>query len=284
MQPLPCLSAHGWDLDLCPGSGGAIAGLRWHEQHVLRPSLAPLGSPLDSACFPLVPYANRIANGRFVLDGTTYQLPRNFGDHPHSLHGVGWLSTWAVTERTECEINLAHVHVGNPDWPWPYRAEQRFTIAKRDFEIALTITNTGRTDMPAGLGLHPYFPCSSATSLTARSNEVLLGDRTMLPTVAAPADHFGNWADGASLAGDTLIDNAYDGWDGTAHIALDALDVQLEATGASAFHLYRPPGSGFFCFEPVTHLPDAINRGGMRRIGPGESLSLTMRLAVLSAR
>src|SRR5690348_1916814 len=32
-------------------------------------------------------YANRIANARFVLDGTTYQLAANNG--PHALHG-GW--------------------------------------------------------------------------------------------------------------------------------------------------------------------------------------------------
>ena len=49
---------------------------------------APDGAddPLAMASFPLVPYANRIAQGRFAFDGADHQLPRNFGDHPHSIH------------------------------------------------------------------------------------------------------------------------------------------------------------------------------------------------------
>ena len=48
------------------------------------------------ACFPLVPYANRIANGRFAFAGDEVQLRRNWDRDPHPLHGQGWRSAWTI--------------------------------------------------------------------------------------------------------------------------------------------------------------------------------------------
>ena len=272
------LAAHSWALVLRPAIGGAVAALRWQGHDVLRPSPPAFSSPLDSACFPLIPYANRIADGRFTFAGTRYQVPRNFGDHPHSLHGTGWQSVWTAESPSEAAVRLAHSHSGDTAWPWSYHAEQQFTLAGATFAAALTVTNTSPTAMPAGLGFHPYFPCTGSTRLTAHATCLYLADDNMLPTAPAPAGLFGDWSRGAPVAGNSLIDNAYDGWDGTARIALGDVMLSLEASGAPAFHLYRPPGADFFCFEPISHLPDAINRGGMPLLGPGDSLKLEMRL------
>ncbi len=52
-------------------------------------------------------YANRIRNGRFTLNGTTYQLPCN--RPPHCLHGgkIGFhQKLWRVTRCAESDITL----------------------------------------------------------------------------------------------------------------------------------------------------------------------------------
>ncbi len=71
------------DLELIPELGGAIGKLTWHGREILR-SL-PDGQNVkvnQGGCFPLVPYSNRIAHGRFHFTGCDYALLRNFGDHP----------------------------------------------------------------------------------------------------------------------------------------------------------------------------------------------------------
>jgi aldose 1-epimerase len=275
------LAAHGWEVELLPAIGGAIGALRHQGHDILRPAAPGTSDPLKTACFPLVPYANRIADGRFDFDGRSVQLPRNFGDHPHSLHGVGWQSAWTVEWVDTATMTLHHTHGGDARWPWSYRAEQRVALAPDRATIALRVTNLADQAAPVGLGLHPYFLRDAATRLTARSERLWLAGPTMLPTESAPADRLGDWGQGAGVDGETLIDTVYEGWDGVALIEQAWGRVRIDARGVSAFHLYRPPGADFFCFEPVSHLPDAINRGGMPVAAPGETVVLEMALTVV---
>lgn len=274
------LAAHGWEIELLAAIGGAIGALRHRGRDILRPAAPRTGDPLETACFPLVPYANRIADARFDFGGQCIGLPLNFGDHPHSLHGVGWQSEWALDVVDAATAVLHHTHDGDERWPWPYRCEQRIALAPGRATIGLTVTNLAEETAPVGLGLHPYFPRDAATRLTVRSDRLWLADPTMLPTEPVSADRFGDWSEAAGVDGDELIDNAYEGWDGAALIEQAWGRVRIEARGASAFHLYRPPGVDFFCFEPVSHLPDAINRGGMPMVARGETVALEMTLTV----
>lgn len=272
------LAAHGWELDLLPTLGGSIGALRHHDQDILRPAPANPTDALQTACFPLVPYVNRIANGRFRFGGRSWRLPLNFGDHPHSLHGVGWQRPWQVTEQGEDRATLALDHPGGDGWPWPFHAEQQFRLSGDGLAARLRLRNMADEPMPAGLGFHPYFPRHADSRLTARVSAAWTADITQLPLDRVAPDHFGNWAEGDSLSRPALVDNAHDGWAGDARIEGDGLSIRLSATGADGLHLYIPPGADFFCAEPVTHLPDAINRGGMDSLAPGGDMEIGLRI------
>lgn len=110
-----CLAAAGWEAVLVPDRGGAIAALRFEDTDIFRPAPENARDPLDMACFPLVPYANRIAHGRFGWKGATHSLPRNFGDHPHCLHGLGWQRPWRIEESSGDGATLVHAHDGGRD-------------------------------------------------------------------------------------------------------------------------------------------------------------------------
>ena len=86
-------------LVLAPEIGGAIVGWTCGTVPLLRrpsPDAIVSGNVRRLACFPLVPYSNRIAYGRFHWDGTDHLIDRNFGDHPHAIHGIGWQRPWEV--------------------------------------------------------------------------------------------------------------------------------------------------------------------------------------------
>ena len=270
----------GWSAGIEPGCGGSVSRLDWNGIAVLRPAPPGATSPLRMASFPLLPFANRIANGRFG----PHRLPRNFGDHPHALHGNGWQSIWTAEPPGEDRVRLRLEHDGGESWPWRYAAVQDIELVAGLARFRIELTNRDSRSMPAGLGFHPYFPLYPETRLMACAEAVWLTDEEQLPVHRADAAHFGNWAAGSPVAGKGLIDNAYAGWDGAARIEQPGLVLEIEASGAHAFHLYRPEREDFFCFEPVSHLPDAHNRPAflLDRLEPGESLALEMRIAVRS--
>lgn len=272
------LRAGAWDAGLLPALGGAVAYLRRDGRDVLRPAPDGVDDLLATGCFPLVPYANRIAHGRFAFAGETHQLPLNFGDHPHSLHGIGWQSAWTVTASGDAGASMELRHPGDERWPWRFRAEQHVRLGEDGLAITLLLANEDDRTMPAGLGLHPYFPRTASTRLTMAAERMWLGDETMIPTGAVAADRFGDWRAGAGFP-DHLIDNSFDGWSGSATIA-DADEVtRISAIGARVVHVYVPPDADFLCVEPVSHLPDALNHGfAIDTLDPGETLALAMRI------
>ncbi|MES3151620.1 aldose 1-epimerase [Sphingomonas faeni] len=274
------LEAGDWRLTLQPELGGTIAALAYQGRDILRPTPPGATSPLETASFPLVPYANRIADGRFTVDGIDYHIPLNMSDQVHPLHGLGWLSGWAVEASDPVSAVLVHVHEGDERWPWAYRAEQHFTLEANGLRVSLSVENRDSKPMPAGLGFHPYFPADGTTRLTFDAQSVWLSTADLLPTKQASADHFADWSTGAAVARDTLIDNAYDGWSGTATIETADDIVLLAGEGTPYFHVFMPPGLGFYCAEPVSDLTNAINRGAPTMLAQGETRTVALSLTI----
>lgn len=276
------LRAGALEAALSPAAGGSLLWLRHGGEDVLRPAPDNCHDPLGMANFPLIPYANRIANGRFGFDGRDYQLPRNFGDHPHSIHGTGWQAAWTVADQGADAVRLVQDHARGAAWPWPYRAEQHVALLPDAIDMRLTLSNIGDAPMPAGLGFHPYFLADAGTQLRFAATSLWLSTPDMLPDREVASDTLGDWSRGARVMGDTLIDNAYGGWDGHAIIARgDGLRIVVTASGAGWLHVYRPPNSVDFCIEPVSHCPDAINRAdGMSVLAPGAATQLSMTIRI----
>ena len=62
-------------LGIRPEIGGSISHFRQGAADILRPAPPDSRQPLDMACFPLVPFANRIAGGRFRFENHDVALP-----------------------------------------------------------------------------------------------------------------------------------------------------------------------------------------------------------------
>jgi len=267
---------------------------------VLRPTAAAARAAGDvggHACYPLVPYSNRIANARLGFAGRTHELHRNIGDHPHSLHGVGWQRPWTVVAHDATAALLALEHAATTGdataWPWPFRATQAFTLAadaaSATLTAKLTLANTGAAPFPFGLGLHPLFAKSAQSELGFRADALWETDATRLPTPRIPLAGERRF-DPSRAGGSVELDNVYAGWDGTATLRdpLRHLDVTVTADRAAGFLVvFVPRGGDCLAVEPVTHMTDAFNRAdrgeagtGMRVLGGGAAFSCTMRLWV----
>ena len=285
---------------VAPELGGSIAAFTFDGRPVLRttPGAALAGRDVRlAACYPLIPYSNRIRDARLRFDGRDHALARNFGAEPHAIHGVGWQRPWSIAEASRDHARLALDHDARAEsaaaWPWPFHAVQTFRLAEAAGGAAivltatLTIVNTGTAPFPFGLGFHPFFVKDDATQLGFAAETVWRNDATLLPQqqVAIPPE----WRfDPPRPLGAIAIDNVFPGWRGAATLvgAAGATTALAADRALGYLVLYAPPGSGFIAVEPVTHETDAFNRAaagapgtGMRILPPGRAFSCTMRIA-----
>ena len=279
------LTLHAGDLRLAlrPDLGGAIAGL-WHAGRPVLRSTEPeaLEGVRLGGGFALLPYSNRLAQGRFRWAGRTHQLRLNFPGRPHPLHGCGWQRPWQVLEQGPSHAVLGLHHVSDEDWPFAFDARQTLRLRPEGLAWHLALTNRDASPMPAGLGWHPYFPRAAGTTLHARVDHRWAHDETGLPLRREPWGGFDGEV--APLAG---LDHGFEGWDGAARVDQPGLSVDL-AADVDRLVVFVPPQGTFFCVEPVSHRTDAIHADdpaahGLVDLAPGETLDGTLHLRVTPA-
>lgn len=135
-------------------------------------------------------YANRIAHGRFCLDGKEYRLPLNLP--PHHLHGGAdafHYRNWAIEDAGDDFVTFALVSP-NSDAGYPGRLEVRATYRwSEGCELSLTLE--ARTDAPTVINLtnHAYWNLSGHKSpsamdhlLQVNASRYLATDPTLVPT------------------------------------------------------------------------------------------------------
>jgi aldose 1-epimerase len=148
----------------------------------------------------------------------------------------------------------------------------------------MRLTNRHDTPAPAGLGLHPYFPKTQDAALRFQAAGFWTNGPDSLPLHhgAPPA----GWGDGAAGFIDGAgLDNCFTGWLGAADILTGVASLRIEASSVFRHLQVVTPGwADSFCAEPVSHVPNALNRldlpvdQAMHVLQPGETLEGTIRL------
>lgn len=272
---------------VAPEHGAGLTGWLLGATPILRralPQAVVAGDPHAMGCFPLLPYGNRLGHGRFHWRGTDYSLRPNFGGHPHTIHGVGWQSAWTVVEAGERCVSLSLDHRADERWPFAFNAMLDYSLSDDALTVTMRLTNRHHGLAPAGIGLHPYFPKTDDPTLRFEAigawqngpGSLPFRHRTPLP----------EWRhDKPRPVRESRLDNCFTGWPGTADIHAGPASLRIEATEAFCnLQVFTPSWADFFCVEPVSHVPDAINRPDlpadqrMHALQPGDALGGTVRL------
>jgi aldose 1-epimerase len=266
-------------LALRPDLGGSIAGLWLDDLPVLR-SVEPaaLTGARESASYPLVPYSNRIGQRQFEWRKRRYTTADNWPTEPNSLHGVGWMKPWQVTQRADDRVTLALTHPSDAHWPFAFHVEQTFELTGTALRVTMAVANIDARETPVGLGWHPYFVRRSRSRVHLELTHRWEGK---LPTHRIEQN--GLDADVAVLD----LDNCFDGWRGPARIRDEKLSLRLTSSLTHVV-IYTPPDGDFFCVEPVSHVNNAIQSDdpigqGLIALPSGESTQAWMQLDVARA-
>ncbi len=277
-------------VDVLPALGGSLAGFDLKRGSEVLPIFrrwtGESESPRSFASIPMLPWWARISGGGFHWHGEFWPVARNDPEDTHPLHGDGWRSPWEVTDRAPDRVGLRLRSTKVP--PFDYQASLTYALSGSTLEVRLSIENRADFPVPYGLGLHPWFPRTPDVTLQAKATGTWLEQPPQLPTtvIPHPIPPAWNFAGGRHLPPD-FIDNSFAGWDGRARIEWpdQGYAVLVEADPAiRLYHLYSLGADcPIFCFEPVTHVIDALNlpgtpeEAGLRVLEPGEKTSLWAR-------
>ena len=265
-------------VDLAPSAGGAIARFAAGDRDMLRPMVEAdrhSGRGNNGSAYPLVPFSNRIKDGRLVFGGKTIELKRNWPGVNHPMHGDGWCHGWQVvrSDAQSAEIVYEHARDGeNGGWPFRYCARQAYRLEADCLTVIMALDNLEDHAVPAGLGLHPFFVRDADTELQCRTEAVWRTDAEVLPIariVVPPAFDFSK----SRNVNDVTLDNGFDGWDGRATIRWPSRKLRVDLEASVLFRhavIYVPPERPYFCVEPVSH---ANGRVGRTHLDAGATLS-----------
>jgi aldose 1-epimerase len=139
-------------------------------------------------------YGNRIAGGQFVLDGTTFTLPKN--DGPNTLHGgtIGFNKRiWTATDRSRADAEVLELTYTSPDreegFPGTLKATVTYTLPADKNELRIDYSATTDKDTVLNLTNHSYFNLSGVPAqeilnhqLMLRAQEFTPVNSTLIPT------------------------------------------------------------------------------------------------------
>jgi len=261
-----------------------------------RPVLQPY--PVEAICdgahgAPLLPWPNRLADGRYSFDGREYQVALTEPRKHNAIHGFLRWRPWRALERGPAWVVMGTRLHPLEGYPFMLDVRLEYALGVEGISVDTVATNVGERACPYGAGQHPYMspgdaPIDECTLQFAAHTRVLTDAERQLPSgresVAGTEYDFAV----ARTLGDLRIDHAFTdlerepsgratlrlrGPDGaTAELWVDGSYPFLEIyTGDALSPERRRRGLGV---EPMTCAPNAFQSGeGLIRLEPGESAS-----------
>jgi aldose 1-epimerase len=269
--------------------GGGVREYAVGGRDVLNPY------PLDQMCdgahgTPLVPWPNRLADGKYEFDGVSYQVALTEPEKSNAIHGFLRWRNWTPRAHSATQVIMGAVLHPLPGYPFTLDIEVDYQLDDDGLTVTTTATNLGPAAAPWACGAHPYLApggglvddCelefTAGLRIDTDERQLPIGD---VPTAGTAFDF-----STPHRIGDLAMDFAFrdlardaegrawvslTGTDGrTARLWLDASYPLVEVYTADTLAPHRRRrGLGV---EPMTAPPNAFASGdGVIRLEPGRS-------------
>ena len=244
-------------------------------------------TPKGCAGQQLLPWPNRIRDGRYTFDGVEHQLditevPRNV-----ALHGLAVHVPWKLVSQTDDSVVLEAIIYPQRGWDGLLKATIKHALTEEGLEVEVTAENIGDERLPYGYGAHPYVAADlSTTVLRTPFRKELLVDERLLPRAVSAVTEEHDFRDPRPLD-DTTFDTAFVDPEGAWEVAVttDRHTVTFWADDTMKWgQIFTNPTRTGIAVEPMTCGPDAFNEGptsaGVIVLEPGESTSCTWGIRV----
>jgi aldose 1-epimerase len=239
----------------------------------------------------LMPWPNRIRDGRFSVDGVDHQLALTEPARHNASHGLVRWALWDLERRADESLTVSYALHPQSGWDWHLDLTVDYSLDEDGLTVETSATNTGRGVAPFGFGVHPYVSVG-----TASRDEVVLevpADRwldvapdRLLPVGLRDVDGTDRDFRQGRPIGTTQLDTAFTGLRRVG----GAWSVRLDRPGADPVTVWGGEGLDWaqvftggidgslgepgVAVEPMSCPPDAFNSGtDLVRLAPDETWS-----------
>jgi aldose 1-epimerase len=236
----------------------------------------------------LVPWPNRIRDGRYRFEGEEFQLPLTEPARRNAIHGLARWTRWSCVRHDADAVTLAYDIPPQTGWPFQVVVELVYRLeAEHGLAVTATARNIGARRAPFGAGFHPYLDVAagglSEVSLQLPASQMFVTDDAQVPIGVRPVDHAHDFRHRRRL-GTTRMDAGFtdlDTPDGRGHALVHSRSGSARIWFDETFGYLQvftsdvlTRGRGAIAIEPMTCAPDAFNTGaGLIVLEPGGSWS-----------
>jgi Galactose mutarotase and related enzymes len=258
------------------------------------------GYPPEAKCSAgrgqlLMPWPNRIRDGRYSSSGQSHQLALSEPDRGNAIHGLVRWAIWSVLTQTQESISLVCRLRPQQGWEWSLDLFVTYALGDEGLIVTPRAVNVGAGAAPFGFGAHPYLSVGEDRAdevwIVIPAGSRLEVDDRLLPKDLAAVEGTDRDFRKARLLGDTALDTAFTDIvadaDGRWRVTLThprtgrAVTVWADATAypwvqvftGDSLPLVDRRTSGI-AVEPMTCPPDAFNSGDdLLVLEPGQEFS-----------
>ena len=248
-------------------------------EHQGRPLLA--GFPEDRQASSgrgqlLLPWPNRIADGRYSFEGRDLQLPLSEVSRGHASHGLVRWASWRLLERSEESVLLGYRLMSQPGYPWTLDLTARYAVSADGLAVTITAANLVDEPAPFAAGAHPYVRLDAGPvdgwELAVPADTALEVDDRKIPVARRRVDGTDLDFRTSRPIGATVVDTAFTdlgrdvagratvtvrGAGGGVQVWMDEHHGWVQVYTADDL----PEARAALAVEPMTAPPDAFNSG-----------------------
>lgn len=274
--------------------GGGIRSYRVDSRDVLQPYAE--GAMCDGAHgAPLIPWPNRLGDGRYTFEGTDYQVALTEPEKRNAIHGFLHWRPWRPLRQCENRLVMGATLYPLQGYPFLLDVQIDYRLAGTGLSVTTTATNIGDRACPYGCGQHPYLSPGSglidACELhLAAHTRIVTDPERQLPIgtedVTGTAFDFRTTRQIGGLRMDNAFTDLERDTDGRAWVALTGTDGRTSEMWVdeaypiielyTADTLDAPRQRRGLGTEPMTCPPNAFQTGqGVIRLEPGQTARST---------
>ncbi len=249
-----------------------------------------------AGCAVLIPFANRVKGGRYAFQGRSFQLPINEVARGNALHGFLTEREWKIkavyegsdylfgekgasrAPRRGAGVVFSYDFACDTGYPFKFSSEVEYSVSNEGLWVRLTVTNTGKSEMPVTMGTHPYYLVDGKLedwTLEGKSKGRCKAV-DLIPTGELEDVSF------SGKIGSRAFDECYLA-DGDVKLYGKKRGIRIKLNENPYVQIYTPPSRDSIAIEPMTAIGDAFNNGiGLKVLKAKERFEATYEVLPFS--
>ncbi len=240
----------------------------------------------------LFPFANRIRHGKYEFEGKAYQLPINWPQEGHAIHGFICNKQFEIegkhSDEKKAEIELVHKYDGfYPGYPFPFQLSIKYRLDEKGFSANIEAYNTGVKRMPFNLGWHPYFSINeniNRVKMQIPLSNIVLVDKLIPTGEKKPNTQFLELEEIYEKEFDTCfsINKTADFFNTKLFLPQKEITIILEQDKAFKYlQIYTPPERKSIAIEPMTgNVNNFNNKSDLITLDPEERINMNYGIRI----